>query len=72
MKNPRQSILDEMKRCGWSRYRLVRALNGKRPGGKDVPASTVYQFLNGTSKIGYTDLGLIFNALGLELKRNGR
>lgn len=72
MKNPRQSILEEMKRCGWSAYRLVQSLKGKRPGGKDVPTSTVYQFLAGRSDIRSADLGLIFNALGLELKRNGR
>jgi len=69
MPNLREAVLDELSRRGWSNYRLVQALKGKRPGGKDVPAATVYEFLRGESAINSADLGLIFDVLGLEPKR---
>lgn len=69
MPNLRQSVLDELQRREWSHYQLVQALKGKRPGGKDVPPVTVYEFLRGETAINSTDLGLICDALGLVLKR---
>lgn len=69
MPDLRQAVLDELERRGWSHYQLVQSLKGKRAGGKDVPAATVYEFLRGESSINSNDLGLIFDALGLEPKR---
>lgn len=69
MPDLRESVLKELERRGWSHYQLVQALKGKRPGGKDVPAVTLYEFLRGETAINSADLGLIFDALGLEPKR---
>jgi hypothetical protein len=69
MPNLRQAVVAELERRGWSHYRLVQELKGKRPGGKDVPAATVYEFLRGETTINSADLGLIFDALDLEPKR---
>lgn len=69
MPNLRDAVLAELERRGWSYYQLVQALRGKRSGGKDVPPATVYEFLRGESAINSTDLGLIFDAIGLEPKR---
>jgi len=69
MPDLREAVLAELTRREWSAYRLVQALKGKRPKGKDVPAVTVYEFLRGETAINSTDLGLIFDALGLEPKR---
>lgn len=64
-----KAVTDELARREWSNYRLVQELKGKRPGKKDVPASVVYEFLRGESSINSTDLGLIFDAIGLEPRR---
>lgn len=69
MPNLRNAVLAELKRREWSNYQLVQALKGKRSGGKDVPAATIYQFLAGETDIRSADLGLICDALGLELKK---
>jgi hypothetical protein len=69
MPNLREAVADEMERRGWSGYRLVQELKGKRPGGKDVPPATVYEFLRGETTINSADLGLIFDVLKLEPKR---
>lgn len=52
----------------WSHYRLVQSLKGKRPDGKDVPASVVYGFLRGETAINHIDLGLMLDVLDIELK----
>jgi hypothetical protein len=70
MPDLRQAVLTELSRRGWSHYRLVQALKGKRPKGRDVPAATVYEFLRGETTINSADLGLIFDALGLVPKRH--
>lgn len=69
MPNLRDAVTAEMERRGWSNYRLVQELKGKRPGGKDVPPATVYEFLRGESEINSADLGLIFDVLGLVPRR---
>ena len=69
MPNLREAVAAEMDRRGWSAYRLVQELKGKRPGGKDVPPATVYEFLRGETEINSADLGLIFDVLKLEPKR---
>lgn len=66
MPNLRQAVLRELKRREWSRYRLVKELQGKRPNGENVPAVTVYEFLRGETPINSDDLGLMFDALGIE------
>lgn len=65
----RDSVLNELERREWSAYRLIQELKGKRDNGKDVPPATVYEFLRGETTINSADLGLIFDALGLEVKR---
>lgn len=69
MPDLRELILKELARRDWSHYQLVLALRGKRPSGKDVPAVTLYEFLRGETAINSADLGLIFDALGLEPRR---
>lgn len=69
MPDLREAVLSELGRRGWSHYQLVQALKGKRPGGKDVPPVTVYEFLRGETSINSNDLGLIFDALALKVKR---
>ena len=69
MPNLRQSVLDEMERRKMTTYALVKALRGKRENGGDVPSQTVYEFLRGETHINSADLGLICDALGLELRR---
>jgi hypothetical protein len=59
-----------MKELDWSSYRLVQELRGKRPGGKNVPPATVYEFLRGETPINSRDLGLILDAIGLDLTSN--
>jgi hypothetical protein len=65
----REAVLAEMARRGWSSYQLVQALKGTRPGGRDVPAATLYEVLRGQTSINRNALGLIFGVLGLEPKR---
>jgi hypothetical protein len=69
MPDLREAVLAEMERRGWSTYRLVQELKGKRAKGKDVPAITVYEFLRDKkpTAINSVDLGLIFDALGLSV-----
>jgi hypothetical protein len=72
MPNLRDAVLAELDRRGWSHYQLVQSLKGKRPGGKDVPPATLYEFLRGETTINSADLGLIFDALNLEPRRRKR
>jgi hypothetical protein len=69
MPNLREAVQKELERRGWSAYRLVQELKGKRKDGRDVPPATIYEFLRGETTINSADLGLIFDALGLEPKR---
>ena len=57
----RKAILNELKRRGWSRYRLVQALEGK------MPPSTVYQYLSGYRDLNSQRASLILKALGFKL-----
>jgi hypothetical protein len=68
MPDLREVVLKELRRREWSHYRLVQALKGKRPGKKDVPPVTLYEFLRGETPINSNDLGLIFEALELEIR----
>lgn len=67
MPDLRKVVLDELEKRGWSHYQLVQAMKGKRAGGKDVPPATIYQFLRSDSDINSSDLGLIFDVLGLRV-----
>lgn len=69
MPDLRKAVLAELTRREWSKYRLVKELEGKRKDGTNVPAVTVYEFLRGETDINSRDLGLICDVLGLELKR---
>lgn len=69
MPDIRSIVLRELARRGWSHYQLVQSLKGRRPGGKDVPAATVYDFLRGDSTLNSEYLGYILDSLGLSLSR---
>ena len=57
----RQTILKELKRCGWSRYRLVKELDGA------IPMSTIYDYLSGETDLGSDRVSIILQALGLRI-----
>jgi len=58
----RESIQKELKRRGWSRYRLVKELAGA------VPATTVYEYLAGKMDLGSERASIILKALGLTIR----
>ena len=62
-------VIARMKELDWSTYRLVKELKGKRADGSEVPQQVVYEFVRGETAIGSKDLGLIFDALGLEVQK---
>jgi hypothetical protein len=59
----RQTILKELKRCGWTRYRLVKELNGA------IPMSTIYDYLSGATDLGSDRVSIILKVLGLTITR---
>jgi hypothetical protein len=65
MPDLRERVKAEMARQGVSAYRLAQLLKGKRPGRKDVPAPTLYQWLRGDNDLNSGDLGLVFDVLGM-------
>ena len=56
----RKTILEELERKGWSRYRLVQSLQGK------MPPSTVYQYLSGQTDLNSRRVSMILDALGMK------
>jgi hypothetical protein len=67
MPDLREAVTKELERRGWSVYRLVQSLKGKRPDGKDVPPATIYEFCRGETAINSDDLGIIFEVLELSV-----
>jgi hypothetical protein len=67
MPDLRAAVVRRMKERKMSTYALIKSLKGKRPGGKDVPASTVYEFVRGGSPINSADLGLIMDVLDMHV-----
>lgn len=59
----KKAIEDELKRRGWSRYRLTKELEGK------LPARTVYAYLSGEQDLSSKRVSIILNALGLKIRR---
>lgn len=65
----KKAIKEELKRRGWSTYRLVKELKGK------IPDRTVYSYLSddednvNTRDISAPRAGIILQALGLKIKR---
>ena len=57
------AIQKELKRRGWSNYRLVKELEGK------MPARTIYGFLAGEQDLTTERASIILKALGLKIKR---
>jgi hypothetical protein len=57
----RQTILKDLKRRGWSRYRLVKELDGA------IPMSTIYDYLGGETDLGSDRVSIILQALGLRI-----
>lgn len=68
MPDIRAVVLKELKRRGWTVYRLVQELKGRRNDGSDVPRANVFNFLrkDSPSAINSDDLGLIFDALEID------
>ena len=65
----KKAIEDELKRRGWSRYRLAKELEKK----KKMPARTVYAYLSDKKKskrdISAERASIILKELGLKIKR---
>ena len=57
----RQTILNELERCGWTHYRLVKELGGA------IPMSTIYDYLSGKTDLGSDRVSIILKALGLTI-----
>ncbi len=57
----KQAIQKELKRRGWSRYRLIKELKGA------IPATTVYEYLGGKSELGSDRASIILQTLGLQI-----
>ena len=57
----RQTIQNELKNRGWTRYRLVKELNG------EIPMSTIYDYLSGDTDLGSDRVSIILQALGLRI-----
>ncbi|MHC4165591.1 MAG: hypothetical protein ACYSWQ_01385 [Planctomycetota bacterium] len=62
----RQIILKDLKRRGWSRYRLVKELDGA------IPMSTIYDYLGGETDLGSDRVSIILQALGLRITSDKR
>ncbi len=57
----RETIKKQLKRRGWSRYRLVKELDGA------IPATSVYEYLRGETDLGSDGVSIILQALGLRI-----
>jgi len=62
----RRIIQNELKRRGWSHYRLVKELRGM------VPATTIYEYLAGKTDLGSERVSIILRALRLTIKRKSK
>ena len=58
----RETIQKELRRRGWSHYRLAKELEGK------MPARTVYAYLSGKCDLVSDRVSIILQALGLRIK----
>ena len=59
----KKAIQKELKRRNWTRYRLVKELEGK------MPARTIYAFLAGEQDLTSERVSMILKVLGLKIKR---
>lgn len=59
----KKAIMSELKRRGWSHYKLVKELEGK------MPARTVYSFLAGEQDLTSERASIILKELGLKITR---
>jgi len=59
----RQAIQTELKRRGWSHYRLAKELEGK------IPARTTYAYLACECDLGSNRISIILQALDLQITR---
>jgi hypothetical protein len=58
----RETIQKELKRKGWSHYRLVQELEGK------MPARTVYAYLSGKCDLVSDRVSIMLQVLDLQIK----
>lgn len=58
----KNAIEDELKRRGWSHYRLVKELDGK------LVDRTVYAYLSGERDLSSERASIILETLGLKIK----
>jgi hypothetical protein len=68
MPDVRAAVLEKMSAKDVNPYKLIQMLKGKRAGGKDVPAQTIYAWLRGDNDLNSGDLGLVLDALGMKIK----
>lgn len=59
----RKSIEAELKRRGWTTYRLVQHVRG------EIPPATVYAYLAGTRDLTTQRADILLKALGLTIRR---
>ena len=59
----KKAIQIELRRRGWSNYRLVKKLEGK------LPARTIYAFLAGEQDMSSERASIILKTLDLKIKR---
>lgn len=59
----KKAIQNELEHRNWTRYRLVKELEGK------MPARTVYAFLAGEQDLTTERASIILKVLGLKIKR---
>ena len=57
----RETIKKELKKRGWSRYRLVKELDGA------ISATSVYEYLRGETDLGSDGVSIIMKTLGLTI-----
>ena len=58
----REIIKRQLKKQGWSHYRLVKELEDT------IPATTIYDYLRGETDLGSEKVSIILQALGLQIK----
>jgi hypothetical protein len=58
----KEEIQKELRRRGWSHYRLVKEVEGK------VPPRTVYAYLSGERDLSSERVSIILQALGLKIR----
>ncbi len=67
----RQTVLAELERRGWSRYKLAKLMSQKPPDDR-ICAATIYQWLAGRTHISDDRASAVLSELGLVVRPEGR